>query len=187
MKRKAAVAVLLLLCVGSPTQALREGTASFRSNKEFAKVYLDGTYVGDTPLDLDFPCGQVSDRRYRIEYPGCAPVAGILNARVAPGRIVGAAFSFGISLIFMCPRYFEAVRVRLECAGDAVEQSEPVPVDQLPPPVDLRKSPAQPARPDSDAEILSRLRTLKDLRERGILNEQEYQQERARLLRMLGY
>jgi len=98
-----ATALLLVVTTAGEASALRRRAASFHSSKDVSQVYIDGKYVGDTPLSLDFSCGEVGDRRYRIEHDGCDPAEGILNARVSPAAIVGAAFSAGISLIFVCP------------------------------------------------------------------------------------
>jgi len=185
---------LIVLAAPRAATADRVEVASFTADPSPARVYLDDTYIGDTPLDLTFQCAQMGDRRYRIERPGCAPAEGILNARVAPGRIVGAVFSFAISLAFQCPQYFVPVRVRLEC-GDATgtaparADEKPVSVDQLPPRVDLRRQPPAPppTTVPSDAEVRAQLSTLKDMRARGVITEQQYQQERERLLRSIGY
>jgi hypothetical protein len=195
MSRRCVSLLVSLIVLAAPRAATadRIEVASFTADPSPARVYLDDTYIGDTPLDLTFQCGQMGDRRYRIERQGCAPAEGILNARVAPGRIVGAAFSFAISLAFQCPQYFVPVRVRLECgdatgAAPAPADEKPVSVDQLPPRVNLRRQPPapQPTVP-SDADVRAQLSTLKDMRSRGVITEEQYQQERERLLHSLGY
>jgi hypothetical protein len=182
------IVVATLLSAGTAFAARRE-VASFTTTPESARVFIDGAYVGDTPLELTFRCDQIGDRRYRIERDGCAPVEGVLNARVAPGRIVGAAFCFGINYAFQCTQYFVPVNVHLQC-GSAAGSSPghggavPVSVDQLPPRVDLRKPP--PPTPRSTEAMLARLQTLKDLRDRGVISEDEFQRQRERLLNELG-
>lgn len=173
------------LAVHDDAWALRAETASFRSTPEGARVYIDGKYVGDTPLELTFECSAVADREYRIERDGCLTSSGILNARVGAGRMVGAAFSAGISLIFKCPQYFVPVRVALDCGEP---RQVPIAVDDLPPPRNLRKERAQQReRAVKAADIEPRLNALKDLRDRGVITEDEYLRERELLLRSLGY
>jgi hypothetical protein len=181
----------LLLASAERAQADRHELASFESSPAGARVYLDGAYVGITPLDLTFHCSQVGDRRYRVELPGCAPVEGILNARVAPGRIVGAAFSFAINLAFQCAEYFVPVKTQLECGAAAVVPAhlpveKPVPVDELPPRVDLRYSPPPPPQLKTQGQLHAQIDALKDLRVRGVITEEQYIQERDRLMKAAG-
>lgn len=96
----AGVVGVLFVLNGGEARALRMRDATFHSNRDGSKVYIDGKYVGDTPLELEFHCGDIGDRRYRIEHEGCEPAEGILNARVSAGSIVGASFTAGITLIF---------------------------------------------------------------------------------------
>lgn len=185
----AALTALFALVAAGPARAARQEVASFTSTPEPARVFIDGAYVGDTPLQLTFTCDQMGDRRYRIERDGCAPAEGILNARVAAGRIVGASFCFGINYAFQCTQYFVPVNVVLQC-GDAAgapgrPSAVPVAVDQLPPRVNLRKQP--PPTPLSTQDMEAQLKSLKDLRQRGVITEAQYQQERERLLNALGY
>lgn len=182
----------LLLASAQRAQADRQEIASFTTQPEGARVLLDGAYVGDTPLHLTFQCSQIGDRRYRIERPGCLPIEGILNARVAPGRIVGAAFSFAISLAFQCTQYFVPVTAQLQCAPGAaalveVPREQPVPVDQLPPRVDLRESAPAPPQLKTSGQLHAQISALKDLRARGVITEEQFTQERERLLKAAGY
>jgi hypothetical protein len=184
------VALAVLGGTASPALAAREEEASFTSSPGPARVFIDGAYVGDTPLKLTFTCDQIGDRRYRIERDGCAPAEGILNARVAPGRIVGASFCFGINYAFQCTQYFVPVNVKLDCGTASSDPAprdpaEPARVDQLPPRVNLRKQPPPTAPSTNDME--AQLRSLKDLRQRGVITEAQYQEERERLLKALGY
>ena len=72
MKRGLYVVVAIaLVSTVRDAQALRDETASFSTDKEPAKVFIDGVFVGNTPLVLPFSCKQVGDRRYRIEREGC--------------------------------------------------------------------------------------------------------------------
>ncbi|MGH7788689.1 MAG: SHOCT domain-containing protein [Candidatus Binatia bacterium] len=126
-----------------------------------ANVFIDDQLIGTTPLQWRVPCSEVVDHKFRIEYHDCHPIEGVLYARVAPGRVVGMIFSLGISAIFQCPYYFVPVAVGLtggSCSGPA---------------------PAAPAQGD---ELERRLKMLKDLRERGVISEPEYQREREEAL-----
>jgi len=67
---------------------------TFLSRPDGAKVYVGGAYVGDTPTI--YSTRDVVSRPYRIEKPGYPDAQGTLQARVAPGRIVGAVFTLGI-------------------------------------------------------------------------------------------
>ena len=182
------VAIALLLLSSRQAQARAEETASFRTDGASARVYLDGEYVGDTPLDLDVPCNQVTDRQYRIERESCTPAVGTLNARLAGGRVVGAVFTLGISLLVKCPNYFVPVNLTLDCGG--YPANRPVATDDLRP----RPAPAAPARaakPSSpsmtQAEIDARLRALDNLRRSGAISAAEYSSRRERLLRQLEH
>ena len=156
--------VLIVLLAASPLLAWNgRDEVGMRSVPSGANVYLDGELVGTTPLQLAVPCDQVVDRHYRIEYPGCAPAEGIVNARVAPGRVVGMVFSLGITAIFQCPRYFVPINANLTGPGCGAG---------------LAWAPA--AAPSSDLE--TRLKTLKDLRDRGVITEEQYQRERQNAL-----
>jgi hypothetical protein len=193
MRRLAAMGCgVLLLATAERAQADRHELATFKSAPEGARVYLDGAYVGVTPLELTFHCSQVGDRRYLVQRSGCAPVEGVLNARVAPGRIVGAAFSFAINLAFQCSEYFEPVKVQLECGAAelgpaAVPIETPVAVDDLPPRVDLRYSAPAPSQLKSRGQLHAQVDALKDLRSRGVITEEQFIQERDRLMKAAGY
>jgi hypothetical protein len=181
------LAILAMVLGACPALAARQEVASFTSEPNPARVFIDGAYVGDTPLELTFQCDQIGDRRYRIERDGCTPAEGILNARVAPGRIVAAAFCFAINYAFQCTQYFQPVNVGLDCrTSDAgAGETTPVGVDQLPPRVNLRRQPAPTAL--STEEMQAQLKSLKDLRQRGVISDEQYQRERGRLLEALGY
>jgi hypothetical protein len=179
----------LVLLTAATAAARAEETAEFRATGDPARVYLDGRYVGDTPLDLEVPCAEVTDRQYRIERDGCMPASGVLNARVGGGRVVGAVASLGISLLVKCPNYFVPVEVTLECASLAPprrvrsEDLQPAPPPVLPTPL-----PAEPTAAPATltrAEVEQRLRALDSLRSSGAISEQEYEARRERLLRQL--
>lgn len=158
-----ALCAIVLIDV-APAMALRGyDEAVFRSVPSGAQVYLDDQLIGTTPLSLSVACDQVVDRRYRIQYQDCEPAEGILSARVAPGRVVGMVFSLGVSAIFQCPNYFVPVNVLLT---GGVCGSGGVPV----------------AAQGPSGDLAERLRVLRDLHQRGVLTDAEYEQERERAL-----
>jgi len=191
------VAVAVWAAWPTAAHARRDEPLSITSTPDGARVYIDGKYVGRTPLALEFPCSNVGDRRYRIERDGCAPAEGILNARVAPGRIVGAAFCFAINLIFQCTMYYQPVVANLECAPGAAAETwreesradTPVaPKDLPPPPTDIGRAapPAAATSSDADAKAVKELRDLEQLHTSGALTDKEYKAARERVLRQLG-
>lgn len=140
------------------------------TSPEGATVSIDGEYLGDTPLNVPVPCNEVVDRRYRIEHPDCGVEEGIVNARPRPGVIVGMVFTLGILAAFMCPRYF--VPVRLALGGGRCNRVG----DTAPRPIGSN----EPANNGGDLAV--RLRILKDLHDRGVLTDQQYEQERENAL-----
>jgi len=141
------------------------GEALIHSEPEGANVYIDDQLVGTTPLQWRVPCKEVVDHTYRIEYQDCQPVDGVLNARVAPGRVVGMVFSLGISAAFQCPNYFVPLAVTL--TGGSCNEPPPAPA---------------PAAPAAGGDLQHRLEMLKDLRARGVISEEAYQRERREAL-----
>jgi hypothetical protein len=158
----------------SQAHALRAAEIVVRDAPTGSKVYVDGRYLGDTPLYLPVPCGEVADRKYRIESPTCGVQEGILNARVRGGVIVAYIFTLGILAIFLCPRYFEPVRVVFtggRCAGTNLGGGV------LPPATRLNVIEPQPS-----GDLAERLKVLKDLHDRGVLSDEQYEQERNNAL-----
>jgi hypothetical protein len=174
-----ALAVLVAVSfIASQAHGLRAAEIVVQDAPAGARVYVDGKYVGDTPLNVPVPCDEVADRRYRIEHPTCGVQEGILNARVRGGAITGMVFTFGILAIFLCPRYFVPVHVRYSsgpCANLGLTREGEV----LPPAQPLGQS--QPA-PPAGGDLAVRLRVLRDLHERGVLTDAEYDRERENAL-----
>ncbi|HYR95918.1 MAG TPA: PEGA domain-containing protein, partial [Candidatus Binatus sp.] len=99
MRRAAAVALLALTGCGESTL--------IRSHPPGATVWINDSLVGKTPVE--YSCDRASfshAQRYRLELDGYQTSEGELSKRVKPGRLVGAYFSAGISLIFKRPTGF---------------------------------------------------------------------------------
>ncbi len=183
LMRLGVAGLMMAICLSAavPANAWRGGDeVNIRSTPPGAEVYIDGQPVGVTPLALPVTCDDVVDRRYRITYQDCTPAEGILNARVAPGRVVGMAFTLGSTAIFQCPKYFVPLNVPLT-GGSCGAGAGPAPGDGgavLPPPQPIgRPSGAQPS-----GDLAEQLRILKDLNERGVISDAEYQREREKAL-----
>lgn len=69
-------------------------TVTFRSAPPGAKVFVDGGYVGVTPTT--YSTQDVVPRNYRVEEEGFSTVEGSIVPQLAPGRVVGSIFTFGI-------------------------------------------------------------------------------------------
>ncbi len=146
-----------LLCV-----ALLAGctqTMVFRSDPPGARVSLDGQFVGITPARYALPERPLPDvLHYRIERGGYLPQEGELRPTFAVGRMFGAIFTVGILYAFRNPYVYAQVHdFALAPVSDRDVEKEPLRVDE-------------------------RLRRLQDLRDRGLITEQEYQQQRAAIL-----
>jgi len=90
---------------------------SFASRPIGAKVYVDDMYVGDTPTT--YSTRNVVSRSYRVEKPGYPEAVGTLQARVAPGRIVGAVFTLGILAAARPMMYYDPSSVDVELDRNA--------------------------------------------------------------------
>ncbi len=151
---------------------------SIKSYPPGAKAYLDDQYLGTTPILTSLPRSQVGkNHTWRIEYGDCDPATGPLRTRVGAGRIVGYAFTLGISAIFKGPRAFRPVDVALSgegCSTRSAARPENPLVVTIPPAA---------REPDDDVrDVAKRLETLRDLHDRGLLSEAEYRIEKERAL-----
>jgi len=98
--RQASVLVLLVV-TGCGESTL------IRSQPPGATVWINDSLVGKTPVE--YSCGRASfshPQHYRLELAGYQTAEGQLSKRVKPGRLVGASFSLGISLLFKGPTGF---------------------------------------------------------------------------------
>jgi PEGA domain-containing protein/putative oligomerization/nucleic acid binding protein len=152
-------AVLVVLLAGCAEDAL------IRSSPAGAKVDINGRFVGITPTEIEVSRAEFERPvTYRIELDGYEPVAGELHKRVAPARIVGGVFSFGISLPFKRPTAFEDEYSFVLQRSPSLSASE--------------RTETTPKAGTTEA----RLRDLQDLYDRGVITEREYRAGRTRIL-----
>jgi hypothetical protein len=90
---------------------------SFDSRPHGAKVYVGDVYVGETPTI--YSTRDVVSRSYRVEKPGYPEAVGTLQARVAPGRIIGAIFTLGILAAARPMLYFDPDDIDVELDRNA--------------------------------------------------------------------
>jgi hypothetical protein len=131
-----------------------------RSHPMGARISVDGSFVGTAPVVFSVPRDRFTAQEFTVtaEYPGYETGRSTLRKQTCPGRIVGAVFSLGISLIFKRPTCFE----------------DPKTVSL----VALPAAPAGAAQPS----VEERLEQLEALRRAGRLTPQEYQQLRRDIL-----
>ena len=147
MSRAPLLCALLLLagCAESVT---------IRTRPSGARVYINDHFVGTSPVEYGAARSQVSHLHYRIEHDDYRPLEGDLSSHIAPGRIVGAVFSLGISAAFRGFYYIEEPRT-------------------------LHLEPVNPtitiAPPKGSSE--ERLRKLQDLYDQGLIDEREFKRK----------
>ncbi len=96
--RIAAVSLVILCCLGCGESTL------IRTRPEGARLWMNDHYVGTTPVEYSCSRAKFSQpQRYRLELDGYQTSQGQLSRHVHPGRIIGAGFSLGISMIFKRP------------------------------------------------------------------------------------
>jgi hypothetical protein len=139
-------------------------SATLRTEPPRAKVYIDGNFVGMSPAE--FLIGRLEEGHYRVVLDGYEPSEGQLQARIAPGRVVGTVFTFGIYAIFRGLHYYPLTDVDL------------TPSPNRPPPVG--------GGPDRESSPADRLRNVQDMYDHGLINEQEYKRIRSDILRELA-
>ena len=105
----------------------------------------------------------------RIEVDGYEPQEVPIPTEIGKGRIVGAVFTLGLSLLWKPPTTLpdEVRLVLVPIRGPAVAADRP-------------PAAASPASPGTSLEV--RLGQLKALYEDGLITEQEYRRRRATML-----
>jgi hypothetical protein len=143
-----------------------------RSSPTSAKMYYRGHFVGLTPKELEMPHSDL--RRpvvVRLEHDGYELQDVPIPTEIGAGRIVGAVFTLGLSLLWKPPTTIpDEVEVALTPA--------PQPAAAAPPP-------ATAPGAGSATGLETRLRQLKSLYDEGLITEQEYRRRRAAMLEEL--
>jgi PEGA domain-containing protein len=183
-----------LLCAVSA--ALLYGCAESVAIKSYppgAKAYIDGQFVGTTPVSTQFPRDQVTpEHTWRVEFRNCDPTEGKLATRVAPGRIVGYVFTLGILAAFRGPYYFPVVDTALS-GGDCetlhnrsgtVAPAAGITVNQIV--GDRNQAGSNGQEATKTQRLAERLTTLRDLYNRKLISQEIYERESQKAVRDLG-
>lgn len=151
------LAILIALC-GCESSTL------IQSTPEGANVYVDGKNVGMTPYLYTDDKIIFSKTPLRLEYEGYQTVDYVLcrNEQPEVGPIVGAFFTSGITLLWGL--------------GYNPEQN----FEMIPDSAIYEPGPVRPS-PDLNA-MASELKIIKDLKDQGILTDEEYQAQKKKIL-----
>jgi hypothetical protein len=150
--------------------------AWIRSAPPNAKVYVNDRFIGVTPVVYSVHRPEFyGPLHYRAVLDGYDTAEGDLQKRTGPPRIVAACFTLGISLLFKPP-------TTLQDRYDIALQMTPrEAAARLPAPAEVRREPP-PTETTPDDGIRRRLRELQDLRERGLITDQEFKRSRQNIL-----
>ncbi len=85
---------------------------------EGARVTINDSYAGLTPLEYKVPRDKIRPLRYRIEKDGSRPVEGTAEPKISAGRIFGTIFTAGLLRAFRGWRVYDDVLVELRPVGD---------------------------------------------------------------------
>ncbi len=162
------ICAVLLLQGCSGTSVKQQKHANVTSMPSGATVYANGQKLGVTPLQHDlydaFPAGWKN-----WEYQA----AGVLEVKMDGCE----DYTLKVSDYILS----KPIHAKLECSDAiAAEKRAPaMPVQSMP----AHQMPAAPAADKSTTiAIEKRLHKLKQLRDKGVISEQEYQQNRKRIL-----
>ena len=136
-----------------------------RSYPPASTVYLNGEQKGITPLALTVPRAQFNNGtfRVRVEHEGYESAERTLTTQTCNGRIVGGVFTVGILLLFKPPTCFVSPQ---DFALNPLPGASP-------------RAEATPAHRESTEE---RLQRLQELRQRGVISNEEYDRSRQQIL-----
>jgi hypothetical protein len=136
-----------------------------RSYPAGATVYLNGQREGITPLVLTVPRTQFDQDtlRVRVEHEGYQSEERTLTTQRCNGRVVGGVFTFGILLLFKPPTCFASPQ---DFALNAVPGA----------------APHAEAAPAPQPTVEERLQRLQELRDRGVITQDEYDRSRQQIL-----
>jgi hypothetical protein len=148
--------------VGALLSACSESTM-IRSYPPNAKLYVNGTLMGLTPIVYTAKHSRISDvYQVRLEREGYQPLEDVLHTRICPGRIVGGIFTLGIVLLVRGPTCFAS-----------------------PQEFTLQPSPAGTAEGVAPPTIEERLQRIERMRDQGTINQQEFEEYRKEILKGL--
>ena len=175
---------LLALITAVSVYGCAEGVA-IKSYPLGAKAFVDGQYIGTTPAEADIPRSAVGQpHSWRVEYRNCDSAEGQLQTRVAGGRIVAYIFTLGVVAIFKGPSYYppvDAVLTGGDCEGPSRSRAPTgsgITIQQIV--GDKNTASPNAADVEKTQRLSERLTTLRDLYNRKLLSEQEYQREKAK-------
>jgi PEGA domain/Short C-terminal domain len=131
------------------------GSVLIRTAPPGAKAYVDGNFIGRTPVEFSVPRREIRPHALRLEKEGFEPIEDTIRTRVAPGRIVGAIFSLGIVYLFRSP------------------------MDLVTPEM-YALSPALSA--ERDRAIGEALRRVQELHDQGKISDEEFKRQRDEIL-----
>lgn len=164
--------LVITLAPGCAPMGAKPGRVEVTSEPAGADVYAMGSKVGVTPLTLD------QDVVFPLTYPAeKQTLYGVIELRKA-----GCADARqGVSTRALA----RGIHVRLDC-GEAATAEKPAPSEMQPAPaltpVPAGGQVAPTATPKETSGIEQRLRQVKDLRDKGLITEQEAQEIRRRIL-----
>jgi hypothetical protein len=138
-------------------------STTIRSEPAGANVWVNSRLVGKTPVEYVVSRSQWPENgefRYRIEKDGYVAKQGSFHEVTGGGRVTSAIATLGLSLIFKRATTLE---------NEYVFELEP----------------AATSNETQSLSVEQRLRRLRELLDRGLIDEQEYKQQRAEILRGL--
>src|SRR5436853_1458569 len=145
-----------------------------RTTPPNANVYVDGTFIGASPVAYRVPEHRFSPHTtYRIEHDGYDPLEGELRTYTPPGRIIGGIMGLGIPFAFRGATAFRKNQDLVLQPQASATAGRP-----LVHPIDAAAAPAASAAATSDATA-RKLQQLQDLHDRGVISDEEYRATRA--------
>jgi hypothetical protein len=159
--------LVIALASGCAPMGAKPGRVDVTSDPAGADVYAMDSKVGVTPLTLDqdviFPLTYPSEKRalygvVELRKAGCADARQSVSTR---------ALARGI-------------HVKLDCGAASPATPASSRAQPAPPPVNAQVPPTPAAKEKPGVEL--RLRQVKDLRDKGLITEQEAQEIRQRIL-----
>ena len=129
-----------------------------------ADVYVNGRLIGKSPVEYSVPSRKWTGHyTYRLEKEGYEPRQGVLDTSVSGGRVTGGVLTLGMSLAFKRPETF--------AEGEYVFDLYPIDTGE-----------EQVSRRSS---VEQRLRKIEQLRDRGVIGDDEYEESRKTILKDL--